>query len=45
MKIKLNKQQCREILDGCLNSHDASIGISWDILEHHIHNLHGEKNE
>jgi hypothetical protein len=45
MDIKLNKQQCREILDGCLNSHDANIGISWDILEHHIHNLYGVKND
>ena len=42
MGIKLNKSQCREILDGCLNSHDASIGISWDILEHHIHDTFGD---
>ena len=43
MKIKLNKQQCRDVLDACLDQHDATIGISWDILEHHIHNLYGRK--
>ena len=41
--IKLNKEQCREVLDECLNSHDANIGISWDILDHHIWNLFGQK--
>jgi hypothetical protein len=30
-------------LDACLDQHDATIGISWDILEHHIHNLYGIK--
>ena len=43
MKIKLNKQQCRDVLDACLDQHDATIGISWDILEHHIYNLYGRK--
>ena len=45
MKIKLNKDECREVLDECLNGHDANIGISWDILEHHIWNLFKHKKK
>ena len=45
MKIKLNKDECREVLDACLDGHDASIGISWDILEHHIWNLFKHKKK
>ena len=45
MKIKLNKDECREVLDACLNQHDANIGISWDILEHHIWDLFKHKKE
>ena len=45
MKIKLNKDECREVLDACLEGHDASIGISWDILEHHIWNLFKHKKK
>jgi oligoribonuclease NrnB/cAMP/cGMP phosphodiesterase (DHH superfamily) len=41
--IKLTKDECRQVLDECLNSHDANIGISWDILDHHIWNLFGRR--
>ncbi len=45
MKIKLNKDECREVLDQVLDGHDANIGISWDILEHHIWNLFKHKKK
>ncbi len=45
MKIKLNKDECREVLNACLNQHDANIGISWDILEHHIWTLFSYKKK
>lgn len=43
--IKLNKKQCREVLGMCLKYHDASLGLSWDILDHHIWTLYGVKNK
>ena len=42
-KLKLTKEECREVLDACLNQHDANIGISWDILDHHICHLFGSR--
>ena len=41
--LKLTKAECREVLDECLNGHDANIGLSWDILDHHIYNLFSER--
>ena len=41
--LKLTKQECRDVLDACLDGHDANIGISWDILDYHICNLFGDR--
>ena len=43
--LKLTKAECREVLDACLNQHDANIGISWDILDHHIWHLFGHRTK
>jgi hypothetical protein len=37
--LKLTRKECRQVLEECLNSHDATLGLSWDILDHHIVNL------
>ena len=42
MKIKLNKQQCWDVLDQVLDNHDANYGISWDTLKDSIEHLHGK---
>jgi len=41
--LKLTKAECREVLEECLNSHDATLGLSWDILDHHICYLFGDR--
>ena len=41
--LKLTKEECRQVLDACLDGHDANIGISWDILDHHICHLFGDR--
>ena len=45
MKIKLNKQQCRDVLDKVLKNHDANYGISWDSLRFAIDDLNDKKNQ
>ena len=41
--LKLTKKECRKVLEACLNSHDATLGLSWDILDHHIIVLFGDR--
>ena len=41
--IKLNKEECRQVLDLCLKYHDACYGISWDTLDQHIFDLFGDR--
>lgn len=41
--IKLNKEECRQVLDLCLKYHDANHGISWDTLNYHIFDLFGDR--
>ncbi len=43
IKIKFSIEDCREVLDRCLNRHDASLGMSWDIMDYHIDDLLDEK--
>ncbi len=43
--IKLNKEECRQVLDLCLKYHDANHGISWDTLNHHIFDLFGHRKK
>jgi hypothetical protein len=41
--LKLTKAECREVLDACLDGHDANFGISWETLDHHICHLFGDR--
>ena len=43
IKIKFSIEDCREVLDRCLRRHDASLGMSWDIMDCHIDDLLDEK--
>ena len=43
IKIKFSAEDCREVLDRCLRRHDASLGMSWDIMDCHIDDLLDEK--
>ena len=45
MKIKLNKKECREVLDQVLEGHDANYGISWQSLEYSINDLFSHKKK
>ena len=41
--LKLTKEECREVLDACLECHDANFGISWETLDFHINNMFGDR--
>ena len=41
--LKLTKEECRQVLDACLDGHDANFGISWENLDHHICHLFGDR--
>ena len=43
IKIKFSMEDCREVLDRCLRRHDATIGMSWDIMDCHINDIIEEK--
>lgn len=43
IKIKFSIEDCREVLDRCLRRHDASLGMSWDIMDCHIDDVLDEK--
>lgn len=42
-RLKLTKKECQKVLEECLNSHDATLGLSWDILDHHICEMFSER--
>jgi hypothetical protein len=43
-KEKLNIEECREVLDRCLRRHDATMGLSWDIMDIHIDDFLEERS-
>ena len=43
-KEKLNIEECREVLDRCLRRHDATMGLSWDIMDIHIDDVLEERS-
>jgi hypothetical protein len=45
INIRLNKEECRQVLDLCLKYHDANVGISWEILDTHILDLFGHRKK
>jgi hypothetical protein len=42
---KLNVEECREVLDKCLHRHDASLGLSWDVMDCHIDDILEERSK
>ena len=42
LDLELDDDQCREVLIRAKDQHDAGLGINWDILEHHAHNVRNE---
>ena len=44
-KEKLNLKECREVLSRCLRRHDATMGLSWDIMNIHIDDVIEERNK
>jgi len=42
---KLNVEECRAVLDRCLHRHDATIGLSWDVMDCHIDDILEERNK
>jgi len=35
-ETKLTDDECRDILYRLLHKHDATIGVSWDVIDAHI---------
>mgnify|MGYP003654194346 CR=1 FL=1 len=44
-KEKLNVEECRAVLGRCLHRHDATMGLSWDIMDIHIDDILEERNK
>ena len=44
-KEKLNIKECREVLSRCLRRHDATMGLSWDIMDIHIDDVIEERDK
>lgn len=38
----LTHEQCVEVLDACINNHDATIGINRDVIDYHISAVTGK---
>lgn len=36
MEVTLSEIEADEILDNIYRTHDASIGVNWDVIEYHI---------
>ena len=42
LDLELDDEQCKEVLIRAKKYHDAGLGINWDVLEHHAHNVRNE---
>ena len=43
--IKLSKKECGYVLDYCINDHDASVGINWEVIDNYIDMVVAEREE
>jgi hypothetical protein len=41
--LKLTKKECQRVLEMVLQTHDATLGVSWDTLDDVIINLFGDR--
>lgn len=42
-KDLLSERDCREILDSIKRTHDASIGVNWEVIDSHIEKFLAER--
>jgi len=42
---KLTDDECRDILYRLLHKHDATIGVSWDVIDAHIEHYLSSREE
>jgi hypothetical protein len=42
-QVKLTKKECQKVLERVLDTHDATLGVSWDTLDDIIINLFSER--
>lgn len=40
----LSEDDCREILDAMKRTHDANIGINWEVIDIYIENFLSERD-
>jgi hypothetical protein len=45
VRSDLTDDQCREVLQRCLDHMDAGIGINWEVIEIHAADLYPEPRE
>jgi len=45
LNVKLTDGDCMDILGDVESNHDATMGVSWDTLEHYIDELLEERTE
>jgi hypothetical protein len=41
--LKLTKKECQKVLEMVLQTHDATLGVSWDTLDDVIIHLFGDR--
>ncbi len=41
--LKLSKKECQQVLEMVLDTHDATLGVSWDTLDDVVINLFGDR--
>jgi hypothetical protein len=41
--LKLTKKECQQVLEMVLETHDATLGVTWDTLDDVIIHLFGDR--
>jgi hypothetical protein len=41
--LKLSKKECQQVLERVLDTHDATLGVSWDTLDDIIIHLFSDR--
>lgn len=42
-EVELTDEEAGDVLDACLNDHDATIGVNWDVIDYHITQVVNER--
>tara|TARA_R110002126_G_scaffold133309_3_gene277363 strand:+ start:13104 stop:13376 length:273 start_codon:yes stop_codon:yes gene_type:complete len=43
--VELTDEECREVLARVKKSHDANVGINWDVISYHADEVLDEREE